>query len=150
MTTFASLDELRGAAGTDLGRSRWFELTQERIDAFAETTEDRQWIHIDPERAASGPFGSTVAHGFLTLSLVASIFEDLVHVEGISAGINYGLNKVRFPAPAPVGSKVRGHATIVSVDDVAGGVQMVTQVTIELDGSDRPVCVAESVNRLWQ
>lgn len=148
MTTFNSLDELRTAAGTDLGASRWFELTQERIDAFADTTEDRQWIHVDPERAAAGPFGATIAHGFLTLSLVAAIFEDLVHVDGISAGINYGMNKVRFPAPAPVGSRVRGHARITSVEDVPGGVQMVTQVMIEREGSDRPVCVAESVNRL--
>ncbi|WP_269305814.1 MaoC family dehydratase [Aeromicrobium sp. HA] len=148
MTTFNSIEELRNAVGTDLGASRWFELTQDRIDVFADNTEDRQWIHIDPERAKDGPFGTTVAHGFLTLSLLAAMFGDLVDVKGVTAGINYGLNKVRFPAPAPVGSRVRGHGKIVEVTEIPGGVQMVTAVTVEREGSDKPVCVAESVNRI--
>ncbi|MDT2006320.1 MaoC family dehydratase [Rhodococcus opacus] len=147
-TTFSSLDDIRAAVGTDLGSSRWFELTQDRINSFADTTEDRQWIHVDPERAAGGPFGTTVAHGFLTLSLVAAIIGDVIQTPWATAGINYGLNKVRFPAPAPVGSRVRGHIRLLEVTDISGGVQMISQVTIEREGSDRPVCVAESVTRI--
>jgi acyl dehydratase len=147
-TTFNSLDDIRAAVGTDVGTSRWFELTQERIDGFADTTEDRQWIHVDPERAASGPFGTTVAHGFLTLSLLAPMFDDVLQTPWATAGINYGLNKVRFPSPAPVGSRVRGHFRLLAVTDISGGVQMISQVTIEREGSDRPVCVAESVTRI--
>ncbi|MCZ4586365.1 MaoC family dehydratase [Rhodococcus opacus] len=147
-TTFSSLDDIRVAVGTDLGSSRWFELTQDRINSFADTTEDRQWIHVDPERAAGGPFGTTVAHGFLTLSLVAAIIGDVIQTHWATAGINYGLNKVRFPAPAPVGSRVRGHIRLLEVTDISGGVQMISQVTIEREGSDRPVCVAESVTRI--
>lgn len=146
--TFTSLDDIRAAVGTDIGTSRWFELTQERINSFADTTEDRQWIHVDPERAATGPFGTTVAHGFLTLSLVAAIIGDVIQTPWATAGINYGLNKVRFPAPAPVGSRVRGHARLTEVTDIPGGVQMIIQITIEREGSDRPVCVAESVTRI--
>lgn len=147
-TTLNSFDDIRSAIGTDLGNSRWFELTQERINSFADTTEDRQWIHVDPERAAGGPFGTTVAHGFLTLSLIAAIIGDVVQTPWATAGINYGLNKVRFPAPAPVGSRVRGHIRLLEVTDISGGVQMISQVTIEREGSDRPVCVAESVTRI--
>ena len=147
-TTLNSFDDIRSAIGTDLGNSRWFELTQERINSFADTTEDRQWIHVDPERAAGGPFGTTVAHGFLTLSLVAAIIGDVIQTHWATAGINYGLNKVRFPAPAPVGSRVRGHIRLLEVTDISGGVQMISQVTIEREGSDRPVCVAESVTRI--
>lgn len=147
-TTFTSLDDIRAAVGTDIGTSRWFELTQERINSFADTTEDRQWIHVDPERAATGPFGTTVAHGFLTLSLVAAIIGDVIQTPWATAGINYGLNKVRFPAPAPVGSRVHGHARLTDVADIPGGVQMIIQITIEREGSDRPVCVAESVTRI--
>jgi acyl dehydratase len=147
-TTLNSLDDIRAAAGTELGNSRWFELTQDRINGFADTTEDRQWIHVDPERAAGGPFGTTVAHGFLTLSLIAPMFEDVIPVPWATAGINYGLNKVRFPAPAPVGSRVRGHIRLLEVTDISGGVQMISQITIECEGSDRPVCVAESVTRI--
>ncbi|GGO00637.1 MaoC family dehydratase [Nocardia rhizosphaerihabitans] len=146
--TFDSLDDIRAAVGTDLGSSRWFELTQDRINGFADTTEDRQWIHVDPERAADGPFGSTVAHGFLTLALVAPIFEEIVRTPWATAGINYGLNKVRFPSPAPVGSRVRGHIRLLEVTDISGGIQLVSQVTIEREGADRPVCVAESVTRI--
>ncbi|TQC42745.1 MaoC family dehydratase [Rhodococcus sp. WS4] len=147
-TTINSLDDIRAAVGADLGNSRWFELTQDRINSFADTTEDRQWIHVDPERSARGPFGTTVAHGFLTLSLIAAMFADVIPASWATAGINYGLNKVRFPTPAPVGSRVRGHIRLLEVTDISGGVQMITQVTIEREGSDRPVCVAESVTRI--
>jgi acyl dehydratase len=147
-TTFTSLDDIRAVVGTDIGTSRWFELTQDRINGFAEITEDRQWNHVDPERAAGGPFGTTVAHGFLTLSLIAAMFDDLIQAPWATAGINYGLNKVRFPSPAPVGSRVRGHARLLEVTDIPGGVQMISQVTIEREGSERPVCVAETVTRI--
>jgi len=147
--TFASIDELRSAVGTDVGSSDWIDIDQQRIDLFADATGDHQWIHVDPERAAAGPFGTTVAHGFLTLSLLPRLGEGLVDVEGMTMGVNYGLNKVRFPAPVPVGSRVRAHVRLLSVDDVPGGVQVVTQVTIEREGGDKPVCVAESVSRLY-
>jgi len=147
--TFASIDELRSAVGTDVGSSDWIDIDQQRIDLFADATGDHQWIHVDPERAAAGPFGTTVAHGFLTLSLLPRLGEGLVDVEGMTMGVNYGLNKVRFPAPVPVGSRVRAHVRLLSVDDVPGGVQVVTQVTIEREGGDKPVCVADSVSRLY-
>ncbi len=147
--TFASIDDLRAAVGTDLGTSDWVDIDQNRIDLFADATDDHQWIHVDPERAAAGPFGTTIAHGFLTLSLLPSLGEGLSDVEGAKMGVNYGLNKVRFPAPVPVGSRVRAHVRLLSVDDVPGGVQVVTQVTIEREGGDKPVCVAESVSRIY-
>jgi acyl dehydratase len=146
---FESVDELRAAVGTELGRSDWILIDQERIDRFAEATGDLQWIHTDPERAAESPFGSTIAHGFLTLSLLSVIGEQALQVNGIRMGVNYGVNKVRFPAPVPVGSRVRGHMTLVDLTDVSGGVQLVTQVTIVRENSDKPVCVAESVSRLY-
>ncbi|MFC9840163.1 MaoC family dehydratase [Rhodococcus sp. NPDC127530] len=148
MTAFTTLDEVRASAGTDLGVSRWIDITQDRINAFAETTEDRQWIHIDPAAAAAGPFGTTVAHGFLSLSLIAVFSEELLEVKEVRTGVNYGLNKVRFPAPVPVDSRVRGRGRLASVDEIPGGVQVTVVVTVERDGSDRPVCVAESVLRL--
>ena len=147
--TFASIDDLRAAVGTDLGTSDWVDIDQKRIDVFADATDDHQWIHVDPERAAAGPFGTTIAHGFLTLSLLPRLGEGLSHVEGATMGVNYGLNKVRFPAPVPVGSRVRAHVRLLSVDDVPGGVQVVTQVTIERESGDKPVCVAESVSRIY-
>ena len=147
--TFASIDDLRAAVGTDLDSSDWVDIDQKRIDLFADATDDHQWIHVDPERAASGPFGTTIAHGFLTLSLLPRLGEGLLDVEDTRMGVNYGLNKVRFPAPVPVGSRVRAHARLLSVDDVPGGVQVVTQVTIEREGGDKPVCVAESVSRIY-
>jgi len=147
--TFASIDGLRAAVGTDLGSSDWVDIDQKRIDLFADATDDHQWIHVDPERAAAGPFGTTIAHGFLTLSLLPHLGEGLLDVEGATMGVNYGLNKVRFPAPVPVGSRVRAHVRLLSVDDVPGGVQVVTQVTIEREGGDKPVCVAEPVSRIY-
>ncbi|MFC1415005.1 MaoC family dehydratase [Streptacidiphilus sp. N1-12] len=146
---FATLDDLRAAIGTELGVSDWIRIDQQQVDQFASATGDHQWIHTDPERAAKGPFGTTIAHGFLTLSLLPVIGEGLFQVDGVRMGVNYGTNKVRFPAPVPVGSRVRGRVELLEVDDVPGGVQLVTKVTVEREGGDKPVCVAESVSRLY-
>ncbi len=128
--------------------SGWREIAQERIDLFAEATEDPQWIHTDPERAAAGPFGTTIAHGFLTLSLVVPLFEDaLPQLDGYSLTVNYGLNRVRFTAPVPVGSRIRGRFRVESVEEVAGGRQATVAVTIEREGQEKPVCVAEALFR---
>ncbi len=128
--------------------SGWREITQERIDLFAEATEDPQWIHTDPERAAAGPFGTTIAHGFLTLSLVVPLFEEaLPQLDGYSLTVNYGLNRVRFTAPVPVGSRIRGRFRVESVEEVAGGRQATVAVTIEREGQEKPVCVAEALFR---
>ena len=147
--TFASIEALRDAIGTDLGYSDWITIDQARINQFADATGDHQWIHVDPERAAQGPFKTTIAHGYLTLSLLPALTSGLAHVEGVRMGVNYGVNKVRFPAPVPVDSRVRARVEIVSVEDVAGGVQVTSRVTIERDGGDKPVCVAESVARYY-
>ncbi|MZD04560.1 dehydratase [Streptomyces sp. SID5785] len=146
---FKSVDELKGAVGEQLGYSDWVEIAQERIDRFAEATGDHQWIHVDPERAKDGPFGTTIAHGYLTLSLLPLFGPQLIAVEGMKMGVNYGTNKVRFPAPVPVGSRLRATATITSVDDVPGGVQLAVAFTVEREGGDKPVCVAESVSRYY-
>jgi len=143
-----TIDDLK--PGLELGPSEWQEIPQERIDAFADATGDHQWIHVDPERAAAGPFGGTIAHGFLTLSLLPHWTFGLMHVEDASAAINYGLNKVRFPAPVPVGSRLRASYRIVDVSEVAGGVQVTTAATVEREGSDKPVCVAETVSRYYR
>ena len=134
-------------AGFEPPPSPWLEVTQERIDAFAEVTEDRQSIHIDPERAADGPFGTTVAHGFLTLSLVVHFWNQVVPGADAQPTINYGVNRVRFPAPVPAGSRIRGRFRIEAVDEVAGGKQATIAATVERDGSERPVCVAELLLR---
>ena len=134
--------------GAELGPSRWLELTQERIDAFADATEDRQSIHIDPELASKGPFGTTVAHGFLTLSLVIPLWNDVFQHDGIS--VNYGLNRLRFPSAVPAGSRIRARFKVDSVDEVAGGVQAAIAVTVEREGDEKPVCVAELLLRLLQ
>ncbi len=147
MGTVLAIDELPGAVGADLGRTDWVDVTQERIDRFADATGDHQWIHVDPERAAAGPFGTTIAHGYLTLSLVSMLLPELLTVEGVSMGINYGTNKVRFPAPVPAGARVRASGTLASVDEVPGGYQVVADVAIEVEGSEKPACVAESVSR---
>jgi acyl dehydratase len=146
---FASLDDLRAAVGTEVGRGRWLDVSQERIDKFADATSDHQWIHVDPERAASGPFGGTIAHGFLSLSLIPALTAGLTAVDGVTMGVNYGLNKVRFPAPVPVGSRVRGRVELLSMEDVPGGVQLTSRVTVEREGGDKPVCVAETITRLY-
>jgi acyl dehydratase len=147
--TFASVDALRDAVGKDLGYSDWITIDQARINRFADATGDYQWIHVDPERAAHGPFKTTIAHGYLTLSLLPVLTTGLVRVDGVRMGVNYGVNKVRFPAPVPVDSRVRARVEIVSVEDVGGGVQVTSRVTVERDGGDKPVCVAESVARFY-
>jgi acyl dehydratase len=146
---FNSLEDLRGAIGTEIGASDWVEIDQARINLFADATGDHQWIHVDPTLAAAGPFGTTVAHGYLTLSLLPMLSTGLVTVAGARMGVNYGLNKVRFPAPVPVGSRVRARYELLSVDDVEGGVQTVFRVTVEREGGDKPVCVAETVSRFY-
>ena len=142
------MSDLRDMIGEELGPTGWLEVTQERIDAFAEATGDHQWIHVDPARAAEGPFGTTIAHGYLTLSLCAPLLAELLAgLTSSSMSINYGTNKVRFPAPVPSGSRIRARATVASVDDVPGGDQAVVVTTIEREGGDKPVCVAEMVIR---
>ncbi|WP_454198302.1 MaoC family dehydratase [Nocardia sp. Marseille-Q1738] len=147
MTDF-TMETLRTATGAELGASDWIEIDQQRIDAFAEATEDRQWIHVDPERAAAGPYGTTIAHGYLTLSLLPPIIGQIFRITGAAARINYGVNKVRFPAPVPSGSRIRGRARIASVEEVSGGLQVTLAVTVEREGGDKPVCVAETVVRV--
>lgn len=148
-TLINSADELRTKVGAELGVSTWHEITQEQVNAFAEATEDRQWIHIDVDRAASGPFGGTIAHGFLTLSLCPVVLGEVLEVPGLSMGLNYGLNRVRFPAPVLVGTRVRASVRLVSAEDVAGGVQAVFGLTFEAEGSAKPVCVADWVVRYY-
>ncbi|MGW3207203.1 MaoC family dehydratase [Streptomyces sp. NPDC001135] len=147
--TFTSPDELRAAVGEQLGYTDWLEVDQKRIDLFAEATGDHQWIHVDPEKAAAGPFGTTIAHGYLTLSLLPLFGPQLIRVEGAKMGVNYGTNKVRFPSPVPVGSRLRATAKITGVEDVTGGVQVAIAFTVEREGGDKPVCVAESVSRYY-
>jgi acyl dehydratase len=140
---------LLGSDGTSLGCTDWLEIEQRRIDLFAEATGDHQWIHVDPERAAKGPFGKTIAHGYLTLSLANLFLPQLLQVNNVSMGVNYGCDKVRFPAPVPVGSRVRGCGEIVTAEPVKGGVQVVVRVTIEVEGSDRPACVIDTISRFF-
>jgi acyl dehydratase len=135
--------------GHDLGPTDWFEVTQERIDRFARATDDHQWIHVDPARAAEGPFGTTVAHGYLTLSLVVPLMSQALALDGYGMGLNYGLNRVRFPAPVPSGSRIRATFNVQSVEEVPGGEQGVVLATIEREGGDKPVCVAELVVRVY-
>jgi len=136
--------------GTEIGVSDWMQITQDRIDAFADATDDHQWIHIDRDRAATSPFGGTIAHGFLTLSLTVALSDQVpLEVGSPVMGINYGLEKVRFPAPVPVGSRIRARVGLVSVTDVEGGIQLNRQVTIEVEGTEKPAMVAETVSRLY-
>ncbi|WP_431781328.1 MaoC family dehydratase [Streptomyces chumphonensis] len=146
---FASVTELREAVGAELGPSDWLEVDQKRIDLFAEATGDHQWIHVDPEKAAQGPFGTTIAHGYLTLSLLPVLMPQVLRVEGVSMGVNYGVNKVRFPAPVPVDARVRATARIADVSEAGTGVQCTVRVTVEREGGDKPVCVAETVVRYY-
>ena len=147
--SYASLDELRAGVGDTLGPSDWITVTQDQIDKFAEATLDNQWIHIDTERAKAGPFGAPIAHGYLTMSLASHFLAELVHVSGISMGVNYGTNKVRFPSPVPVGSRLRVGAKLLAADDVTGGVQMTLEATFEIEGASKPSCVAELVFRTY-
>lgn len=146
---FATVEDVLAAVPGPLGVTEWFEIDQERIDRFAEATGDDQWIHVDPERAKDGPFGATVAHGYLTMSLVNKELPDLFLVESMSMGVNYGVNKVRFPAPVVVNSRVRASGELTDVTEVAGGAQVVITVTMEIEGSDRPACVVETVSRFY-
>jgi acyl dehydratase len=137
--------------GDEFGPSDWLEITQDRIDGFADATGDHQWIHVDPERAAEGPFGTTIAHGFLTLSLLVKFLYEVRPESGeYRMGINYGVNRVRFPAPVPVGSRIRAHFEVLEVSEVEGGIQVVTKGTIEREGEEKPVCVAEMVSRHYR
>ncbi len=145
--TFASTDELAAAKGADLGTTEWITVTQEQVDMFADATLDHQWIHTDSERARQGPFGGPIAHGYLTMSLAGHFLSQLARVENISMGINYGVDKVRFPSPVPVGSRLRGRGEVLDVKDVPGGVQAVVRVTIERDGADKPAAIVDTVSR---
>jgi len=147
--TFHSAEELRAAAGREAGPTAWITIEQSRVDAFADATDDHQWIHVDPARAASGPFGTTIAHGYLTLSLVNFFLPDLVRVAGAKMGVNYGTNKVRFPAAVKVGARIRGRAQVLEATDVPGGVQIVVRVTIEIEDGERPACVADTISRFY-
>lgn len=147
MTTVVSLSDMPRSAGTPLGPSSWIEVSQERIDDFAETTEDRQWIHVDRVRAASGPFGTPIAHGFLTLSFLSRFVEEMLSVVGGGMAVNYGLERVRFPAPVPAGARVRASGEIASVIHVGGGVQAVLELAVHAEGESKPVCVAQMVIR---
>jgi acyl dehydratase len=147
--TVNGLDELKKLAGSDLGTSEWIEVTQERINTFADATGDHQWIHVDPEKAAQGPFGAPIAHGYLTLSLFVPLFTELLEVDGVSTKVNYGLNKVRFPSPVKVGSRIRLVAKLASVEDVPGGVQIAVDGSIEIDGGGKPAAVLQSLSRFY-
>jgi acyl dehydratase len=145
--TYQKLEELRPLVGQVIGTGDWLSIDQARINQFAEVTGDDQWIHVDPERAAKGMFGTTVAHGFLTLSLLPYLSRSSFKVEGLRMTVNYGLNRVRFPAPVPVNSRIRAHHKLISYESIEGGVQVVNEVSIEREGQSKPVCVAESVAR---
>lgn len=150
VVVYRSVAELEAAVGRELGPTGWFTVDQSRIDGFADDTEDHQWIHVDPDRAAQGPFGATVAHGFLTLSLVPYFLSRLRRVEGVRMGVNYGLDKVRFPAPVRAGSRTRARTVMTRLDRIAeDAVQMVTRTTIEVEGGDKPACVADLVSRYY-
>ena len=149
-TVFESPAELKGAIGKELGTSDWLEISQQRIDQFAEATGDHQWIHVDPERAKAGPFGATIAHGYLTMSLASYFLPQIVTVKGISMGINYGVDRMRFPSPVPVGSKLRAKGELVEAEDTKdGAIQAKVRVTIEIEGQDRPACVVDTLSRYY-
>jgi acyl dehydratase len=149
VTVFASLDELALRVGDEIGTSEWITVDQSRIDAFARATGDHQWIHVDPVRAAQGPFGRTIAHGFLTLSLLPEMSASAFDVQGLRMGVNYGLNKVRFTAPVLVGSRLRGVFRLVGFERIEGGAQVTVEATMQREGSDKPVCIAESISRRY-
>jgi acyl dehydratase len=150
MREFERLTELAGLVGQEVGLSDWLLVDQARIQRFADATDDQQWIHTSPERAAAGPFGGTIAHGFLTLSLLPVFFDTGFKVTETRMGINYGLNKVRFPAPVPVNSRLRGRFKLLSFDAIEGGVQLCLEVTVEIEGKSKPACVAESLTRQYR
>ena len=148
-TVFNTPADLKSAVGQHLGYSDWLAITQERIDQFADATGDHQWIHVDPVRAKNGPFGACIAHGYLTLSLVNMFLPQIVEVRGIRMGVNYGVDKVRFPAPVRVGGLIRGGGELINVEEVKGGVQATIRVTVDIEGSDRPGCVVDTISRFF-
>ena len=150
MRTITGLDELKQAEGEELGVSGWHEVSQSDIDAFADATGDHQWIHVDPERAKDTPFGGTIAHGYYTLSLAPKLTAEVFEMDGFAFAINYGLNKVRFPSPVPVDSKVRMRAKLAELEEIQGGAQMIMELTFEREGGEKPVCVAQSVVRVYE
>ncbi|RQW29733.1 MaoC family dehydratase [Rhodobacteraceae bacterium CH30] len=147
--TIDGKDALLCAGGTDLGVTGWTEITQTRIDLFAEATGDHQWIHVDPERAKTGPFGSTIAHGYLTLSLASLFLPQLIEIRNMKLGVNVGCDRVRFPAPVPVNSRLRGRGEVLKVEEAGGGVQATVRITIEIEGADKPVCVVDKISRYF-
>jgi len=149
-TVVKDLDELKGLVGRHLGYSDWLTITQERVDAFADATDDHQWIHVDPERAKAGPFGVAIAHGYLTLSLIPSLLQSVVTIEGMTFGVNYGANKIRFPAPVPVGTEIRLGVSVTSVEDIADGVAVLMEMIIEVRDAPKPSLVAEIVYRYYR
>ena len=149
MTTTVAYDDVAGLAGTDLGWTDWLEVTQERVNLFADATDDHQWIHVDPQRAEDGPFGGAIAHGFLTLSLAVKFWSELFDVTGVSTRVNYGLDKVRFVSPVKVGARVRMNAVIDEVTEVRGGYQFAVDQTIEIEGADKPAVVARGLYRFY-
>lgn len=149
-TSVKSLDDFHGLVGQHLGYSPWHTVTQEQVDRFADATGDHQWIHVDPERAAAGPFGGPIAHGYLTLSLAPVLLAQVLHVEGVSMGVNYGCNRVRFVSPVPVGRELRCGATVASTDDVEGGLQVTLDLTMEVRDAPKPACVAQVVFRYYR
>ncbi len=148
-TVFKSPLELLQSVGKNLGESTWLTIDQKRIDTFADATDDHQWIHSDPERAQSGPFGSTIAHGYLTLSLASRFLPEIIEVQGISMGINYGCHAVRFPAVVKVGSRLRGRGELVTAEEVKSSIQAVIRLTVELEKSERPACVVDTISRFY-
>ena len=141
--------DLAGVAGAVLGSTAWMTVEQTRIDQFADATDDHQWIRVDPDKAAEGPFGATIAHGYLTLALVNRFLPELITVTETSMGVNYGCERVRFPSPVQVGSRIRGTGQVISVDEVSGGLQVVVRVNVEIDGGDRPACVVDTISRFY-
>lgn len=148
-TVFQSPHDLQAKVGQSLGATEWLQIDQDRINLFADATGDHQWIHVDPEKAKDGPFGACVAHGYLTLSLVNLFLPQLIDVQGISMGVNVGLDRVRFPSPVKVGSRIRGVGEIVSVEEIKGAIQSVVRVTVEIEGVDKPGCVADTISRYF-
>ena len=148
-TIIEGIDGLKAKKGEHLGYSDWLEITQERVNEFAEATGDHQWIHVDVERAKAGPFGGPIAHGYLTLSVAPTLMKDIFEVSNVSMAVNYGLNKVRFPSPVPVGSKLRVGAQLANVEDVSGGIQATMDLTFEVEGAEKPACVAQIVFRYY-
>jgi acyl dehydratase len=147
---FDSVATVLAAVGRDLGVTEWMTITQDRIQLFADATDDHQWIHVDEVRAAAGPFGACVAHGYLTLSLASRFLPELVRYDGLTMGVNYGCERVRFPAPVRAGSRVRGHGQVVAAEELKrGGVQATIRITVQVEGSDKPACVADTISRLY-